>query len=74
MQARIFLPFSMFPVLYAMKGELVRCETVHEMIQYPTEHQKSDCIVALVKRVSFEVQVEPDLEKRNKTFSISFGG
>ena len=70
---RIFLPLSMFPTLYAMKGDLIKFETIHDLISEPNKRQKRNCIVALVQSVYFEVQFDKGNEKPKKQFSISFG-
>lgn len=55
---RVTLPISMVPLLHSMRNDLIKFETIHEIINEPTERQELDHVVALVKRIYFEVAVE----------------
>ena len=70
---RVALPISMLPPLQAMKDDVIKFETIHDLVREPDTHQKADCIVALVKRIYFEPFIGEGSGKHRKTFSISFG-
>ncbi len=48
------LPSDMYTRLSTFKGENFYLDTIHDFITNPTEDQKLDNVVALVKRVYFE--------------------
>jgi hypothetical protein len=52
----VTLPISMYPTLQSMKGEQIKVETIHELISNPNHVQKTDNIVAFIKRIYFEIQ------------------
>ena len=41
-----------------MRNDFIKFETIHEIINEPTERQQVDHVVALVKRVYFEAAAE----------------
>ena len=69
---RVTLPISMFPVLRSMQGETIKFETIHDIVRNPNENQKTDNIVALVKRIYFETVYNIEEEPPKKRSSISF--
>ena len=69
----VILPMSMFSLLKSMDSENIRVETIHDLISNPSDDQKTDSIVALVKRIYFEVNNDLNEEKPRKKFSFSIG-
>lgn len=67
---KITLPMNMVQQLGLMQGRYVKLETIHDLIQSPTEDQKQNHVVALVKRVYFETTsgLEPETEKKRWNF------
>lgn len=70
---RVSLPISMVPLLQSMRNDLIQVETIHEIIEEPTERQRLNHVVALVKRIYFEIAVQQNDTKPRRGFSISFG-
>ncbi len=69
----VTLPMSIYPTLQSMKGEQIKIETIHELISNPNRMQKTDNIVASIKRIYFEIQPVKEGERSRKSFSISIG-
>ena len=69
----ITLPCSMFPLLESMGKDTIRVVTIHDLITNPNKDQKTDNVVALVKRIYFEISDDILEEKPRKKFSISIG-
>lgn len=53
--ARVALPSSMFLDLRSMRGDKIGVQIAFKVIDSPSEEQKIDHIIGLVKRVSFEI-------------------
>jgi hypothetical protein len=69
----VTLPCSMFSVLKSMDGDKIKVDTIHDLISNTNNDQKTDNIVALVKRIYFEISNDLLEEKPRRKFSISFG-
>jgi hypothetical protein len=63
------LPLSMYLTLQSMKGEDIKIDTIHDLIN----EQNEDSIVAFIKRIYFEVQPVKEDDRSGKRFSISIG-
>lgn len=62
------LPIKMFPQLLLMEGKYIALETIHDIIKNPTEDQKTDHIVAFVKRVYFKISVDSPEQGKKKSW------
>jgi hypothetical protein len=56
-----------------MRNDEIKVQTIHEFIEEPTERQRTDHIVALVKRIYFEISPLHNETKARRGFSISWG-
>jgi hypothetical protein len=56
---RLVLPLSAFQLLVPLIGRELRVDTVHDLIQSPTDDQKTDHVIAFVKRILFEPVLDP---------------
>jgi len=63
---RITLSIDMFFQLSLWEGKAINFETIHDIIKNPTEDQKTDHVVAFVKRVYFESTAEPTPQPEKK--------
>ena len=70
---RVTLPISLVPLLQSMRNDLIQVETIHEIIEEPTKRQRVDSVVALVKRIRFEIALQQNDTKSRRGFSVSFG-
>lgn len=64
------LPLSMFSLLQSVEQRELQLDTIHNLVLDPNEEQRTDSIVALVKRVYFQPLQAPTPERR----LFSFGG
>lgn len=69
----VTLPISMYPPLQSMKGEQIKVETIHELVGEQNGAQKTDNIVAFIKRIYFEIQPVREEKQARKRFSINIG-
>lgn len=64
------LPLSMFSLLQSLEPRELQLDTIHDLVLDPNEEQRTDSIVALVKRVYFQPLEAPTQERS----LFSFGG
>jgi len=67
---RIRLPLTMFHQLKLMEGKLITFDTIHDLIENPSEEQKQDHIIAFVKRAYFDTTTEFETETEKKTRGV----
>ena len=53
---QINLPVQAYSELMLMNGKNIKFETIHDVIGAPSKNQREDNLVAMVKRVYFEVK------------------